>query len=114
VGTASVSPRSVPTVSDEPAMRDWAAELVERARPEGIELTGDDRLLTALVRQVLQTGLEVEMTDHVGYDAHTVEGRGAGKSRNGSYPKTRHDRDRQGRRAGPARSQRELRPGDRP
>jgi hypothetical protein len=26
-------------VGDEPAMRDWAAELVERARTEGVELT---------------------------------------------------------------------------
>ena len=69
-------------------MRDWAEELVERARAEGVELTGDDGLLTALVRQVLQTGLEVEMTEHLGYEPHAVEGRGAGNSRNGSYPKT--------------------------
>ena len=68
-------------------MRDWAAELVERARSEGVELTGDDGLLTALVRQVLQKGLEVEMTDHLGYQPHAVEGRGSGNSRNGSYPK---------------------------
>jgi putative transposase len=78
----------VPSVGDEPAMRDWAAELVERARSEGVELTGDDGLLTALVRQVLQTGLEVEMTDHLGYEAHATEGRGSGNSRNGRYPKT--------------------------
>jgi transposase-like protein len=82
------SGRSVLPVGDEPAMRDWAAELVERARCEGVELTGDDGLLTALVRQVLQTGLEVEMTDHLGYEAHAAEGRGSGNSRNGHYPKT--------------------------
>lgn len=69
-------------------MRDWAAELVDRARTEGVELTGEDGLLTALVRQVLQTGLEVEMTDHVGYEAYAPEGRGTGNSRNGHYPKT--------------------------
>jgi putative transposase len=69
-------------------MRDWAAELVERARSEGVELTGDDGLLTGLVRQVLQKGLEVEMTDHLGYEPHAIEGRGSGNSRNGSYPKT--------------------------
>ena len=66
----------VPLVGDEPAMRDWAAELMDGARPEAAELTGDDGLLTALVRQVLQTGLEVEMTDHLGYEPHAVEGRG--------------------------------------
>lgn len=84
----SARPRSVPLVGDQPAMRDLAAELVERARTEGVELTGDNGLLTALVRQVLQTGLEVEMTDHVGYERHAVEGRNTGNSRNGSYPKT--------------------------
>jgi transposase-like protein len=78
----------VSPVGDEPAMRDWAAELVERARSEGVELTGDNGLLTALVRQVLQTGLEVEMTDHLGYEPHATEGRGPGNSRNGRYPKT--------------------------
>ena len=82
------APRIVPLVGDEPAMRDWAAELVARARSEGVELTGENGLLTALVRQVLQTGLEVELTDHLGYEPHAVEGRGSGNSRNGSYPKS--------------------------
>src|SRR3954452_4838957 len=81
-------PRIVPLVGDEPAMRDWAEELVARARTEGVELTGDNGLLTALVRQVLQMGLEVELSDHLGYEPHAVEGRGSGNSRNGSYPKT--------------------------
>jgi transposase-like protein len=80
---------SVAGVADDDAgMRGWAEELVARAREEGVELTGDDGLLTALVRRVLQTGLEVEMTDHLGYERHAPEGRGSGNSRNGSYPKT--------------------------
>lgn len=54
--------RSVATVTgDESALREWAERLVARARAEGVELTGDGGLLTAMVRQVLQTGLEVEM-----------------------------------------------------
>ena len=81
-------PRIVPLVGDVPAMREWAEELVERARTQGVELTGDNGLLTALVRQVLQTGLEVELSDHLGYEPHAVAGRGSGNSRNGSYPKT--------------------------
>lgn len=80
--------RSVPLVGDEPAMRDWAAELVAQARAEGVELTGDNGLLTGLVRQVLQTGLEVEMTDHLGYERHAAAGRGSGNSRNGMTSKT--------------------------
>ncbi len=71
----------------EAAMQDWAELLVERARSEGVELTGDGGLLTGLVRQVLQTGLEVEMTEHLGYERHAPEGRGSGNSRNGSSPK---------------------------
>ena len=71
----------------EAAMQDWAELLVERARAEGVELTGDGGLLTGLVRQVLQTGLEAEMADHLGYERHAVEGRGSGNSRNGSSPK---------------------------
>jgi transposase-like protein len=57
-------------------MRDWAAELVERARTDGVELTGENGLLTALVRQVLQTGLEVELTDHLGCEPHAAAGEG--------------------------------------
>jgi transposase-like protein len=78
----------VPLVGDEPAMREWAEALVAQARDEGVELTGDQGLLTALVRQVLQTGLRVELTDHLGYEPHAPAGRGSGNSRNGSYPKT--------------------------
>ena len=69
-------PRIVPLVGDAPAMREWAEELVERARTQGVELTGDNGLLTALVRQVLRTGLEVELSDHLGYEPHAVAGRG--------------------------------------
>ena len=80
--------RSVERVGDGASMADWAAELVDRARREGVELTGQDGLLTALVGQVLQRGLEVEMTDHLGYERHDPAGRGSGNSRNGHYPKT--------------------------
>ena len=71
-----------------PELREWAEELVERARVEGVELTGEGGLLTAMVRQVLQTGLEVEMAGHLGYEHGDPAGRGSGNSRNGTYPKT--------------------------
>ena len=73
---------------DDAAMRDWAEELVARARAEGVELTGDGGLLTGLVRQVLQTGLEVELEEHLGYEPYDPAGRNSGNSRNGSSPKT--------------------------
>jgi len=68
-------------------MREWAEGLVARARAEGVELTGDDGLLTAMIRQVLQTGLEVELTDHLGYEPYDLAGRGTGNSRNGTSRK---------------------------
>jgi putative transposase len=84
-----VPARRVPAVPDErPEMREWAEELVARARAEGVELTGEDGLLTGLVRQVLQTGLEVELADHLGYEPYDPAGRGSGNTRNGGYPKT--------------------------
>jgi putative transposase len=70
------------------ARRAWAQALVDRARSEGVSLTGEDGLLTSMVREVLQAGLDVEMADHLGYEPYESVGRGSGNSRNGSYPKT--------------------------
>jgi transposase-like protein len=79
-------PASVPVGSD--ARRVWAQALVDRARSEGVALTGEDGLLTGMVREVLQAGLDVEMSEHLGYEPYESAGRGSGNSRNGSYPKT--------------------------
>jgi transposase-like protein len=69
-------------------MREWAEALVEQARAEGVALTGEGGLLTTLMGHVLQTGLDVELADHLGYEAYDPAGRGSGNNRNGSYPKT--------------------------
>jgi transposase-like protein len=63
---------------DTPAMREWAEQLVARARAEGVDLTGDGGLLTAMIRQVLQTGFEVELTDHLGYEPRDPAGSTSG------------------------------------
>lgn len=65
-----------------------AEQLVQAARVQGIELTGEGGLLTALTRQVLQSALEVEMAEHLGYDKHDPAGRNRGNSRNGTSRKT--------------------------
>lgn len=65
-----------------------AERLVAQARAEGVALTGEGGLLTGLVQRVLQGALEAEITEHLGYEPHAVEGRGSGNSRNGHYPKT--------------------------
>ena len=65
-----------------------AEQLVDRARAEGKDLVGPDGLLADLTKQVLETGLEVEMDEHLGYEKHAVEGRNGGNSRNGTRAKT--------------------------
>ena len=61
-----------------------AQELVEQARAEGVGLVGAGGLLTRLTKSVLETALEAEMTEHVGYDKHDPMGRNGGNSRNGT------------------------------
>ena len=65
-----------------------AQELVEQARAEGVELVGAGGLLTGLTKSVLETALEAEMTEHLGYDKHDSMGRNGGNSRNGTRTKT--------------------------
>ena len=59
-----------------------------RSRAEGVDLVGANGLLTSLVRSVLQTGMEVELADHLGYEPYEAAGRGTGNSRNGCYTKS--------------------------
>ena len=51
-----------------------AEQLVEQARADGVELIGPSGLLGELTKQVLETGLEVEMDEHLGYEKHAAEG----------------------------------------
>lgn len=69
------------------AERALVGDLVRQARAEGVALTGPDGLLKALTKMVLETALDEEMTEHLGYDKHAVAGRGSGNSRNGSRTK---------------------------
>ncbi|MCX4761742.1 IS256 family transposase [Streptomyces sp. NBC_01275] len=62
--------------------------LVERARSEGLQLTGQGGLLQQLTKRVLESALEGEITDHLGYEKHEAAGRGSGNSRNGGRAKT--------------------------
>src|SRR3954462_7855201 len=75
---------------EEPAVDEQglAEQLVAQAREKGIELVGPGGLLSQLTKRVLETALEVEMTDHLCYDKHDPIGRNHGNSRNGVRPKT--------------------------
>ena len=65
-----------------------ARELVEAARADGVELVGPGGLLTGLTATVLETALQAEMSEHLGYDKHDPVGRDGGNSRNGTRTKT--------------------------
>jgi transposase-like protein len=68
--------------------QELAQQLVEAARAEGLELVGPGGLLTGLTKTVLETALEAELTEHLGYDKHDPAGHHSGNSRNGTRSKT--------------------------
>jgi putative transposase len=79
------------TIGPMPAQIDQqqlAQDLVDRARTDGVELIGPGGLLTGLTKTVLETALEAEMSEHLGYDKHDPAGRNRGNSRNGTRTKT--------------------------
>jgi putative transposase len=65
-----------------------AKQLVEQADTEGANLVGPDGMLTGLTKNVLETALEAEMSEHLGYDKHDPMGRNRENSRNGTRAKT--------------------------
>jgi len=62
--------------------------LAGRAQAGGLSLAGEGGLLQQLTKLVLEAGLEAEMSSHVGYHKHAVEGRNGENSRNGTRIKT--------------------------
>ena len=79
---------SVPKQNDTEDVQQLAARLVEQARAQGVDLVGPGGLLTGLTKTVLETALEAEMSEHLGYDKHDPAGRNGGNSRNGTRTKT--------------------------
>ncbi|MFJ9777927.1 IS256 family transposase [Kitasatospora sp. NPDC101157] len=63
-------------------------QLVDQARASGLQLTGAGGLLQQLTKKILESALEGEMTDHLGYEKHDPVGAGSGNSRNGTRSKT--------------------------
>jgi transposase-like protein len=50
--------------------QELAQQLLEQARTDGVDLIGPDGLLNRLTKTVLETALEAEMSEHLGYDKH--------------------------------------------
>jgi putative transposase len=64
------------------------AQLAARARAQGLQLTGEGGLLSQLTKRVVESALEGELDDHLGYGKHDPTGRDGGNSRNGRRAKT--------------------------
>jgi putative transposase len=75
-------------LAEQLADQEWLDELIGAAQNGEVQLTGAGGFLSQLVKRVLEAGLEVEMTDHLGYERGDPAGNGTGNSRNGTTPKT--------------------------
>jgi transposase-like protein len=51
-----------------------ARELVRQAREQGLSLTGPDGLLKQMTKTVVETALDEEITEHLGYEKHEPAG----------------------------------------
>src|SRR4051812_45655413 len=73
--------------TEQSAEQQAAIELVRLAKEQGLSLTGPDGLLKQLTKTVLETSLNEEMTEHLGYEKHDPAGAGTGNIRNGTRSK---------------------------
>src|ERR1700733_12230072 len=84
--TSSASSSGVPARPSE-SLQDLTSQLVARAGAEGVSLVGPGGLLAELTKTLLESALEGEMTEHVGYEPHDPAGHHSGNSRNGTRTK---------------------------
>jgi putative transposase len=61
-------------------------ELLSGASTEQ-DITGQGGLLGQLTKRMVERAMEVELTEHLGYETHVEPPGGAGNTRNGSTPK---------------------------
>ncbi len=68
-------------------LQQLVGQLMARAEAEGVSLVGPGGLPAGLTKTVLESALEAEMTEHVGYEAYDPAGHHSGNSRNGTRTK---------------------------
>ena len=73
--------------SDRRVSNEVIDELLAGASTEE-EIAGPGGLLAQLTKRLVERAMEVELTDHVGYEPHQEPPGGAGNTRNGTTPKT--------------------------
>ncbi len=77
-----------PMTTDIVDQKQLAVQLLQQAEEQNIELVGPGGLLNQLTKNVLETALDVEMAEHLGYEKHDPAGHNSGNSRNGTRAKT--------------------------
>lgn len=77
-----VKPAGIPDALDDQLI----SQLVDRAKADGIQLTGEGGLLQQLTKRILESALEGEITDHLGHEKH--ERTESGNVPNGTRSKT--------------------------
>jgi len=75
---------AVEPVAEDAVDEQLVRQLGQRARAEGLQLTGEGGLLQRLTKMVVESALDGEMEDHLGYAKHELAGRDGGNSRNGT------------------------------
>jgi putative transposase len=88
-GAARRQPRSRPELAEEVRVLlpdGLIDELLAGARTEE-EIAGQGGLLSQLTKRLVERAMEVELTDHLGYEPHQEPPGGTGNTRNGSTPK---------------------------
>lgn len=74
--------------AEQSAEQQAAVELVRLTQEQGLSLTGPDGLLKQLTKTVLETALNEEMTEHLGYEKHDPpQGRGRATSATAPAPR---------------------------
>jgi transposase-like protein len=89
-------------VPNEVDQRQLAEQLLAQAKEQGVELVGRDGLLNQLTKNVLETALDAEMTEHRAMTSMTRPG-AAAAARQRHQAQDRTHRDRPGRNRGAPR-----------
>jgi transposase-like protein len=87
VSDSTTSTETVTAVPGSSFDEQLAKDLMARAQEQGVSLVGPGGLLAGLTKTVLETALEAELTDHLGYEKHDPVGRNGANSRNGARTK---------------------------
>jgi putative transposase len=86
--TATLNDVTKKKPADESAEQQAAREVVRLAQEQGLSLTGPVGLLKLLTKTVIETALNEEMTEHLGYEKNDPGGRESGNLRNGTRGKS--------------------------